>query len=50
MEPVRALIADDDAGMRLLMRKLLEKSGGFDLCGEAADGETLLQLAAEHRP
>lgn len=50
MEPVRALIADDDAGMRLLMRKLLEKSGGFDLCGEADDGETLLQLAAEHRP
>ena len=50
MEPIRALIADDDAGMRLLMRKLLEKSGGFVLCGDASDGAELLTLAAEHRP
>ena len=50
MEPIRALIADDDAGMRLLMRKLLEKSEGFTLCGEASDGAELLALAAEHRP
>ena len=50
MEPIRALIADDDAGMRLLMRKLLEKSGGFVLCGEASDGAELLALAAEHHP
>ena len=50
MEPIRALIADDGAGMRLLMRKLLEKSGGFVLCGEASDGAKLLALAAEHRP
>lgn len=50
MEPIRALIADDDAGMRLLMRKLLKKSGGFVLCGEASDGAELLALAAEHRP
>ena len=50
MEPIRALSADDDAGMRLLMRKLLEKSGGFVLCGEASDGAELLALAAEHRP
>ena len=50
MEPIRALIADDDAGMRLLMRKLLEKSGGFVLCGEASDGAKLLALAAEHHP
>ena len=47
MEPIRALIADDDAGMRLLMRKLLEKSGGFALCGDASDGEELLRLAAQ---
>ena len=50
MEPIRALIADDDAGMRLLMRKLLEKRGGFVLCGEASDGAELLALAAEHHP
>ena len=50
MEPIRARIADDDAGMRLLMRKLLEKSGGFALCGEASDGEELLRLAAQEHP
>ena len=50
MEPIRALIADDDAGMRLRRRKLREKSGGFVLCGEASDGAELLALAAEHRP
>ena len=50
MEPIRALIADDDAGMRLLMRKLLEKSGGCARCGGASDGAALLALAAEHHP
>ena len=50
MEPIRALIADDDAGMRLLMRKLLEKSGGFALCGDASDGEELLRLSAQEHP
>lgn len=50
MEPIRALIADDDAGMCLLMRKLLEKSGGFVLCGEASDGAALLEMAAREKP
>ena len=50
MDPIRTLIADDDAGMCLLMRRMLEKSGGFALCGEASDGEELLALFAEHRP
>lgn len=50
MDPIRTLIADDDAGMCLLMRRMLEKSGGFVLCGEASDGEELLALFAKHRP
>jgi len=50
MDPIRILIADDDAGMRLVMRRLVEQAGGYELCGEAADGEALLALYDEARP
>ena len=50
MNPIRVLIADDDAGMRLVMRKLIDRAEGYALCGEAADGEALLQLYDEYRP
>ena len=39
MEPIRILIADDDAGMRTVMRKLVERVEGYALAGEASDGE-----------
>ena len=48
--PIRVCFADDDAGMRLMMRKLLEKSGDFEIVGEAEDGEALLQLALKEHP
>ncbi len=48
--PIRAAFADDDAGMRLVVRKLLEKSGGFEIVGEAEDGEAVLRLVEAHRP
>ena len=44
MPDIRILIADDDDGMRLIMRKLIERSEGFELVGEAHDGEELLTL------
>ena len=50
MNPIDILIADDDAGMRLVMRKLVEKSEGYRLAGEASDGEELLRLYEERRP
>lgn len=50
MQNIRTLIADDDAGMRLVMRKFIERAGGFELVGEAEDGETLVRLHAETRP
>lgn len=50
MKQVRAVFADDDAGMRQIMRKLLERSGDFEICGEAEDGEALLALVELHRP
>lgn len=50
MDPIRILIADDDAGMRTVMRKLIEKAEDYTLVGEAEDGEQLLALYEETRP
>lgn len=50
MEPLKVLIADDDAGMRLVMRKLIERSEGFAVCAEATDGQEALDLFARHKP
>lgn len=50
MDPIRILIADDDAGMRTVMRKLIEKAEDYALIGEAEDGEQLLALYEETRP
>ena len=44
MDDIRILIADDDAGMRLVMRKLVERAEGYRLAGEAADGDELIRL------
>lgn len=50
MTPITVLIADDDAGMRLVMRKLVEQAEGYALVGEAADGAELIRLYDEQRP
>ena len=50
MNPIRILIADDDAGMRLVMRKLAESAEGYELVGEAEDGERLIELYDQLRP
>lgn len=50
MNDIRILIADDDAGMRLVMRKLAEQAEGYALVGEAVDGAQLIQLYDELRP
>lgn len=50
MEPIKVVIADDDAGMRLVERKMIGKVEGFVLAGEAKDGEELLSLVEEKRP
>ena len=44
MEDLRVLIADDDEGMRSVMRKIVSRVEGFVLAGQAADGETALAL------
>ena len=50
MNDIRILIADDDAGMRLVMRKLAEGAEGYELVGEAEDGERLIELYDQLKP
>jgi len=45
----RVLVVDDDALFRVLITSLLSDAG-FEVCGEAADGETAVQLAQKLRP
>lgn len=47
---LKVFICDDDAGMRLVLRKAVEKIDGFHIVGEAEDGDTALPLIDEARP
>lgn len=40
--PSRILVADDDAAIRLLLRRLLEDHADWQVCGEAASGSDAL--------
>ena len=46
---LRVLIADDDSGMRMILRRLIE-ADGFTLAGEASDGKQAIELAETLRP
>ena len=47
---IRILIADDDPGMRTVMRKLAQKAEGYELVGEAENGAQLIELYDQTRP
>jgi two-component system, response regulator PdtaR len=46
---VRILLAEDETIIRLDLRELLERAG-YQVCGEARDGEEAVALAASERP
>lgn len=48
--PIRVLIADDHAVVRLGLRALLSAAPDIELVGEATDGESALRLCTEVRP
>src|SRR3954463_3094487 len=45
----RVVVAEDEALIRLDVVEML-REGGFDVVGEAGDGEQAVRLAEEHRP
>jgi response regulator NasT len=45
----RVLIAEDEAIIRLDLREMLEEEG-FEVVGEANDGQRAVDLAREQRP
>ena len=47
---IRVAIVDDDAGMRLVMRKIIERQPGYELVGEFANGRELLDALDELEP
>ncbi len=50
MNELRVLIADDDMGMRTIMRKIVERVEDFVLVAEAGDGKTALELVETLKP
>ena len=47
---VRILIADDDAAIRRLLRRLIENHGDWSVCGDAGDGQDAVDKAAQLNP
>jgi AmiR/NasT family two-component response regulator len=47
--PRRVVIAEDEGLIRLDLKEMLEEDG-YEVVGEAGDGETAVQLTAEHVP
>jgi len=45
----RVVIAEDEALIRMDLAEMLAEEG-YDVVGQAADGETAVELAEEHRP
>lgn len=47
---LRVLICDDEPGMRLILRKLVEMADGFEIVGEAENGEEGVALFEKTQP
>jgi DNA-binding NarL/FixJ family response regulator len=48
--PVRILIADDDAAIRRLLRRLIETHTGWMVCADARDGHEAVDKTEELKP
>jgi two-component system, response regulator PdtaR len=46
---MRILVAEDETIIRLDLKETLERAG-FEVCGEARDGEEAVELAREEKP
>lgn len=48
--PVKILIADDDAAIRRLLRRLIETRGDWTVCADARDGHEAIDKTEELKP
>jgi DNA-binding NarL/FixJ family response regulator len=48
--PIRVVLADDTAEIRMLLRLTLEPDGRFEIVGEASDGLEAIEVVAEAHP
>ena len=48
--PIRILLADDDATIRMLLKRLLEANPHWQVCGEATDGIDAVQKVMQDSP
>ncbi|GAC1436426.1 MAG: hypothetical protein NVS1B11_26030 [Terriglobales bacterium] len=48
--PIRILIADDSPDMRKSIRSLLERNPGWEVCGEASNGQEAIDSAMKLTP
>jgi len=49
-DEIRVLIADDEPGMRLILRKMIGRVEGFSLIGEATNGGELMDMYRDLKP
>ena len=47
---IKVLIVDDEKGIRTIIKKILDKSGGFDIVGDTDSGEEAIGIFKEHHP
>ncbi len=50
MRPIKLLIADDHSLFREAVKTLLKEQKRIEVCGEASDGNELINLTAKHNP
>lgn len=48
--PYRVVLVDDAADLRLLIGRLLERDGRFDVVGHASDGREGIEAVGIHQP
>jgi DNA-binding NarL/FixJ family response regulator len=49
-QDITVLVVDDEPLLRIGLVNLIEQNGGFKVVGEAADGQTAVELAVSLRP
>lgn len=47
---IKVLIVDDEKGMRTIIKKILEKSSGFEVVGDTDNGEEAIGIFKEYHP